>query len=83
MPACACLVVRGLQQFRQLAPRGGCGVSALAGVPDAVLVAAAVVLPAVWGALVALGFTARFRNRRQFKAPELPAEDPQVPTYYI
>ena len=57
--------------------------SALAGVPDAVLVAAAVVLPAVWGALVALGFTARFRNRRQFKAPELPAEDPQVPIYYI
>ena len=83
MPACACLVVRGLQQFRQFAPGGGGGVSALAGVPAAVLVAAAVVLPAVWGALVALGFTARFRNRRQFKAPELPAEDPQVPAYYI
>ena len=85
MPACACLVVRGLQQFCQLAPRGGCGVSALGDLPPAVLVAVAVVAPVVWGALVAWGFTAtrRFRNRRHFKAPELPAEDPQVPIYYI
>ena len=59
--------------------------SALGDLPPAVLVAVAVVAPAVWGALVAWGFTAtrRFRNRRQFKAPELPAEDPQVPIYYI
>ncbi len=59
--------------------------SALADLPPAVLVAAAAVLPAVWGSLVAWGFTEprRFRNRRQFKAPELAAEDPQVPTYYI
>ena len=59
--------------------------SILGDVPDAVLVAAAVVLPAVWGGLVAWGFTAtrRFRNRRQFKAPELPPEEPPVPTYYI
>lgn len=59
--------------------------SALADLPSAVLVAAAVVLPAVWGTLVAWGFTAtrRLRNRRQFKAPELPPEDPPVPTYYI
>ena len=57
----------------------------LADVPDAVLVAAAVIAPAVWGALIAWGFTAtrRLRNRRQFKAPELPSEDPPVPTYYI
>ena len=59
--------------------------SALADLPTAVLVAAAVVLPALWGGLVAWGFTAtrRFRNRRQFKPPELPPEDPPVPTYYI
>ena len=57
----------------------------LADLPTAVLVAGAVLLPAVWGGLVAWGFTAsrRFRNRRQFKAPELPPEDPPVPTYYI
>ena len=59
--------------------------SALADLPSAILVTAAVVLPALWGALVARGFTAtrRLRNRRQFKAPELPPEDPPVPTYYI
>ena len=57
----------------------------LADLPTAVLVAGAVFLPALWGGLVAWGFTAsrRFRNRRQFKAPELPPEDPPVPTYYI
>ena len=58
--------------------------SALADLPTAVLVAGAVVLPALWGGLVAWGFTTRrFRNRRQFKAPELPPEAPPVPTYYI
>ena len=59
--------------------------SALADLPTAVLAAAAVLLPALWGGLVAWGFTAtrRFRDRRQFKAPELSPEDPPVPTYYI
>ena len=59
--------------------------SVLDGLPSAVLLAAAAVLPAVWGALVAWGFTAtrRLRNRRQFKPPQLPPEDPPVPTYYI
>lgn len=59
--------------------------SVLADLPQALLLAAAAVLPAAWGALVAWGFTAtrRLRNRRQFKAPELPPEDPPVPTYYI